>query len=72
MPLVGFPAYLETCAKIAANNYEGFDLNRDHGLGVDLHQSGLTPPLDGRRPDDQRLAQENKARLATDGRHIRR
>jgi cyclohexanone monooxygenase len=32
MPLVGFPAYLETCAKIAANDYEGFDLTRDPGL----------------------------------------
>ena len=26
MPLVGFPPYAETCAKVAANDYEGFDL----------------------------------------------
>jgi cation diffusion facilitator CzcD-associated flavoprotein CzcO len=24
MPLVGFPAYLDTCAKVAANGYQGF------------------------------------------------
>jgi cyclohexanone monooxygenase len=26
MPLVGFPAYADTCAKVAAGDYEGFDL----------------------------------------------
>ena len=30
MPLLGFPAYLDTCAKVSANDYEGFDLDRDH------------------------------------------
>jgi cyclohexanone monooxygenase len=24
MPLIGFPPYAETCAKVAANDYEGF------------------------------------------------
>jgi len=32
MPLVGFPAYLDKCAEVAANGYEGFDLTRDRRL----------------------------------------
>jgi cation diffusion facilitator CzcD-associated flavoprotein CzcO len=31
MPLVGFPAYLDTCAKVAANDYEGFALTTAGG-----------------------------------------
>ena len=32
MPLVGFPAYLDKCAEVAANGYPGFDLAREHSL----------------------------------------
>ena len=32
MPLVGFPAYVDKCAEVAANGYEGFDLTRDRRL----------------------------------------
>jgi cyclohexanone monooxygenase len=28
MPLIGFPPYAQTCAKVAANDYEGFALRR--------------------------------------------
>lgn len=28
MPLIGFPPYAEICAKVAMNNYEGFELRR--------------------------------------------
>ena len=29
MPLVGFPAYMDKCAEVVANAYEGFNLTRD-------------------------------------------
>jgi hypothetical protein len=32
MPLVGFPAYLDKCAEVAANGYPGFNLAREHSL----------------------------------------
>jgi cation diffusion facilitator CzcD-associated flavoprotein CzcO len=32
MPLVGFPAYADTCAEIAGNGYPGFDLTRQHSM----------------------------------------
>ena len=32
MPLVGFPAYLDKCAQVAANDYDGFNLTRDRRL----------------------------------------
>ena len=35
MPLVGFPAYLDTCAKVAACGYEGFELGTAGRVAAD-------------------------------------
>jgi hypothetical protein len=34
MPLVGFPAYVDKCAEVAGNYYEGFGLTREHSLSL--------------------------------------
>jgi hypothetical protein len=33
MPLVGFPPYAQTCAKVAANGYQGFVLAGGRSVG---------------------------------------
>ncbi len=36
MPLVGFPAYADKCAEVAAKGYKGFVLGADAGPGVSI------------------------------------